>query len=203
MSIWGAAMIGDLAEVERLLGEDPGLLDTKAGGGRTPLMWASDKGHVAVVRWLLDQGAAIDDQDPDGFTALWLACSRGRTPVVGLLMERGADPTIAGERGTTPLVEASEGRRLGIVRVLLGHPNARATIQRRDDDGQTALWKACYWGRGDLARALLDSGADPTIADNDGITPMAIAKQEHHVKRYTKGRRECVALLEVRYLEPL
>jgi ankyrin repeat protein len=33
-------------------------------------------------------------------------------------------------------------------------------------------------GRGGVVRALLESGADPTIADNDGTTPMAIAKQD-------------------------
>jgi hypothetical protein len=61
--------------------------------GRTPLMWAS-RGPRGVVRWLLDQGAAINERTEDGCTALWVRAT-GCLPVVRLLLERGADPTIA------------------------------------------------------------------------------------------------------------
>jgi hypothetical protein len=59
-----------------------------------------------------------------------------------------------------------------------------------------------------LGRSLLEGGADPTIANNHGITPMAVAEsdlteQEKFVIS-AKRRRECVAALEVRfYLSPL
>jgi ankyrin repeat protein len=62
------------------------------------LMWASKEGHVGVVRWLLDKGAAIDQRDHIGQTSLWLACRNGRTPVVKVLLERG--PTSSLPRGT-------------------------------------------------------------------------------------------------------
>jgi ankyrin repeat protein len=83
--------------------------------------------------------------------------------------------------------------------VLLGHHRAKSAINNRDDEGKTALWCACYWGHGGVARALLPSGADPTIAArSDGTTPMAIAKQEPHRGDISaEGRRECVAELEV------
>jgi hypothetical protein len=46
MSIWDAAEAGDLAEVERLVGQDPDLLNAREGYfDRTPLMWASREGH--------------------------------------------------------------------------------------------------------------------------------------------------------------
>jgi hypothetical protein len=55
---------------------------------------------------------------------------------------------------------------------------------------------------GVVVKALLESGADFMIADNSGITPMAIAKQEpprgHRSRVSTEARRECVAALEVR-----
>jgi uncharacterized protein len=195
--IWRAAKNGDLAEVERLLGQDPGLLSAKEEGflTRTPFMWAPRGGHAGVVRWLLDKGAAINARDAAGFTALWLACPEGRPPVVKLLLERG----------TTPLMLASVEGHVEVVRVLLGHASARATINRRDGrSGETALWKACYQGRGGVVRALLENGADTTIADNDGTTPMAIAKPRFGLPygATAKGRRECVAALKVRLSLP-
>jgi ankyrin repeat protein len=77
---------GDLGEVERLVGEDPILLDTRDGRGMTLLMLASWHSHVGVVRWLLDRGAAINEREDCGCTALWVASSVGRLPVVRRVM---------------------------------------------------------------------------------------------------------------------
>jgi ankyrin repeat protein len=197
--IWQAAKAGDVGEVERLVGQDPGLLDAEDGGvGRTPLMLASRQGHVGVVRWLLRKGAAINEADLADQTALLYACEEGRAPVVSLLLERGADPTIANYAGRTPLMVASCDGHLEVVRLLLGHPSAKMIINHRENDGETALWRACKYGHGGVARALLEIGADPTIADNEGTTPVAISKQHPSDARCAEGRRECVAALEVR-----
>jgi hypothetical protein len=201
--IWEAARDGDVGEVEWLVGHDAGLLDARDGLGRTPLMLASEEGHVGVVRWLLDNGAAMNETYFLGWTALFLACTSNRPPIVRLLVGRGADPAIATAAGRTPLLEASIGGHLEVVRLLLGHPSARATINHRNDDGETALWKACELGRGGVARALLENGADPTIADDNGTTAMAIAKQEPNDSDISaEGRRECVVALEVRSWVP-
>jgi ankyrin repeat protein len=202
MAIWDAAKAGDLAEVERLVGQDRGLLDATDGlVGWTPLILASMEGHVGVVQWLLHQGMAVDGGICDKRTALWFACREGPTPVVRLLLERGTDPTIASLWDQTPLTVASSQGHLEVVRLLLGHPSARTTLNQRDDDGETALWYACYCGRGVVVRALLASGADPTIADKNGNTPMAVAKQllgfSHEVT--AEDRRKCVAALEVSF----
>jgi ankyrin repeat protein len=199
-----AAKRGDLAEVERLVGLHPGWLnDRDRVLGATPLMWACLEGHVGVVWWLLDHGAVTKGRDVHGCTALWLACSEGYACVVRLLLDRGADPTTADHMGATPLIAASYKGHLEVVRLLLGEPSVIETVNHRADlagGGVTALWMACYWGRGEVARALLASGADPTIATtNRGITPMAIAKHTHLPRGVTaEGRRECVAVLMVR-----
>jgi uncharacterized protein len=194
-----AATDGDLAEVERLVEEDPGLVNAKLqAGGLTPLINASVEGHVSVTRLLLDKGAAIDYRDGDGRIALHRACFKDRTPVVRLLLERGADPTLTGPDGLSPLTIASREGHLEVVRVLLGHPSARTTIQHRSETDETALSAACLMGRGGVVRALLEGGADPTIATEDGRTPMAIAKVPDGDDVCADGRRECVAALEVR-----
>jgi hypothetical protein len=199
--IWKAAYDGDLAEVQRLVREDPGLLTATEPQtlGFTPLLAASTMGHVAVVRWILDKGVAVNGGDRPGCTPILFASGRGRTAVVRLLLERGADPTIGNTIDNLPLTNAPGDGYLEVVRLLLGHPSVKASINHRDDDGRTALWRACLNGRGGVVRALLESGADSTIADNHGITPTAVAKQVPLPRWVTaEGRRECVAALEVR-----
>jgi hypothetical protein len=201
MSIWGAAVAGDLAEVERLVGQDPGLLDAQNANGSTPLMAASMDGHVGVVRWLLDKGPVMIDRVTidNNSISLWIACFKGHAPVVKLLMERGADPALLG-LGKTALTAACGKGHLEVVRVLVGHPSGKANIDHRDVDGMTALWVACAYGRGEVARVLLESGADPTIASSIGTTPMAIAKQATDDEDVSaEGRRECVAALKVSF----
>jgi ankyrin repeat protein len=200
--IWGAARQGDLAEVERLVGEDPRLLDMKNGSfyGRTPLMWASYAGHLEVARWLLDRGAAVNERDPCGETALHLALFEG-TPATGLRLQRGADPTIADAWDWTSLTTATAWwGALETVWCLLDHPSVAAILNHRDRGGKTALWWACCMGRGGVVRALLEKGADPTIADKDGTTPMAAARKNYKLPHgaNAEGRRECLEALEVR-----
>jgi hypothetical protein len=56
-----------------------------------------------------------------------------------------------------------------------------------------------------VARLLLASGADPTIVDKDGKTPMVHAKETRFLGMGINfaGRRECVAALEVNICLPL
>jgi ankyrin repeat protein len=143
--IWEAAKVGDVGEVERLLGQDPGLLDAGGQHGMTPLMFASRGGHVRVVRWLVDKGAAINEHYRDGRTALWFACFQGRAPVVRWLVEKGADASISTGWGSTPLMAASYQGHLEVVRLLLGFPSAKATMNHRDGDGGPATTAARGW----------------------------------------------------------
>jgi ankyrin repeat protein len=139
----------DLAEVQRLVGQDPGLLNAKGPSAYTPLMFASREGHVEVVRWLvMDRGAAVGEHSMNAYTALAVASRRGHTPVVRVLLEGGADPTFVDVFGSSPLIEASSEERLETVRCLLKHPSAAATINHRDGGGRTALLVASMKGHG-------------------------------------------------------
>jgi ankyrin repeat domain-containing protein 50 len=193
---------GDVREVDRLLRRDPGLLHGDDSADSTPLVCASVRGHVGVVRLLLDKGAAIDRQGLLGrHTALWMACSSGHASVVRLLMDRGADPTLINFSGMTPLMATGVEGHVEALRVLLGYPRAKATTNHQEENGATALYLACVMGHGGLVRLLLRSGADPSIASNDGSTPMDIAKMPVDDVSAV-GRRICVAALEVRFGHP-
>ncbi len=72
----------------------------------TLLMWASGPDEqapetqaVAVVGYLLDAGAAIDDRDDRGRTALMIAAEGGHAEIANLLLARGADPALEDKGG--------------------------------------------------------------------------------------------------------
>jgi uncharacterized protein len=149
MDIWEAARNGDLRELERLVGQNPRLLNARdLIKGWTPLMWASAEGYVGMVRWLVDKGAAINGRSSLCYTALSLACGNGRTPVVRLLLERGGYACITNYSKETPLMIASNRGHLEVVHVLLGDLFGKMTINDCNTVGRTGGWPATRPGGG-------------------------------------------------------
>ena len=187
--IHDAAEQGNLEEVMRLIEEDPEIVDDIDHHHQTALHCASDRGHVEVVSYLLDQGANTDRKAYDGDTALLYACRSGHVEVVELLLSRGADPTICDNAGWTPLMVASIGGHVDVVRCLVRNKAVRATIDTQDSNGWTALRWASFRNRTEVVKVLVEVGANPMVADREGRTPLGIAKNE--------GHGECITILEV------
>jgi ankyrin repeat protein len=62
--------------------------------GRTPLSYAAENGHEAVVKLLFSQGADVAAKDNSGGTALRLAAENGHKGIMKLLVEQGADNVV-------------------------------------------------------------------------------------------------------------
>ena len=71
----------------------------------TALIWASEKGHEAVVRLLIDKGADVNAQSNAGLTALLLASRNGHEAVARLLIDKGADVKASDKCRSTALVK--------------------------------------------------------------------------------------------------
>jgi hypothetical protein len=188
---------GDLTQVNKLVKKVLGVVKFSWHDGTMPLMTAAEQGQMEVVRWCLDNRAAINGQGYFERTTLWYASRHGRTPMVKLLVERSADPSIPDQTRATPLMAAICHGHLEVIHLLLDHPIVQASINVRDRSGMTALWKACYWGREGVVRALLERGADRTIPNHYGDTPMAATDLHHNGGVSLEGRREAAAALEV------
>jgi ankyrin repeat protein len=80
---------------------------------------AGRNGHVQVVEYLLDHGAAVDAKGVFGATALHWAAINGHRNVVELLIARGARLNIRDERyNSTPEGWAREGGQLELAELL-------------------------------------------------------------------------------------
>ena len=55
---------------------------------------------------------------------------------------------------------------------------AHCDVNARNDAGQTALMMAAMFGRTDVVKLLLTSGANPELQDGAGNTAVRLAKQQ-------------------------
>ena len=144
----------------------------------TPLHLASARGHVTVVRVLLEHDADVTAQNEDGSTPLHLASRWGRVKVVRVLLKHGADPTAQDNNRLTPLHQASSRGHVDSARILL-ELGVDATAQ--DKNGWTPLHWASYEGHVGVTRVLLKHGVDATVEDKNGRTPLHRASFEGHL----------------------
>ena len=184
-----AASQGNLEEVMRLMEENLEIVDAIDEYDDTALNIASSNGHVEVVSCLLEQGAVVDKKGRDGMTALSGSCGKGHLEVVELLLSRGADPTIGDEIGFTPLMNATFEGHVDVVRCLARNKAVRATMDVQDGNGHTSPWLASCLGYTEIVKLLVDAGANPIMADRNGVTSMDIARRN--------GHDECTHILEV------
>lgn len=83
------------------------------------LQMAADKGHLEVVKLLVEKGAEIDYRHPvNKMTALHLAAYSGHDDVVKYLLSKGADPNLKMSRGVSILRAVKDQGHTSTVAIL-------------------------------------------------------------------------------------
>jgi ankyrin repeat protein len=156
--------------------------------GRTPLVWASENGHEAVVKMLINAGAEIDSNDSQfDHTPLSWAAHKGHEAVVKILINAGAEiDSKDSEYGRTPLLRAASNGHEAVVKILI---NAGAEIDSKDFKfDQTPLSWAAENGREAVVKILINAGAEIDSKDcMVGQTPLSRAAE--------KGKEAVVKIL--------
>lgn len=115
-----------------------------------------------------------------GRTPLNLALHRHKYHVAELLITK-ANVNIPDEGGTMPLHQAAFAGNLPLVKLLVD-AGADLNVARRSDYGRTALNTALYMNRLDVADYLVTKGADLSIPDAGGNTPLKNIMKMGHFK---------------------
>ena len=144
---------------------------------QTPLiMCAFGRNAEGFDLLVADKKTDINLATPHGGTALHYAAGHGDLPMVSALLARGADVNKpSANSGDTPLIAACrEWAHSYLIAPLIA---AGADVNARDKAGRTALlWSVTPLLNAPLVNLLLDKGADPSLADNSGMTPIARAR---------------------------
>lgn len=156
---------------------------------RTALLLASTFDRVEVARLLVAMGADPDALD-DRHDTPWLVTGvTGSVAMLETLLPAHPDLTIRNRYGGLSPIPAGERGHVDYIRRVV---QTGVDIDHVNDLGWTAMLEAIVLGDGsddyvEIVRILLAAGADRSIADKDGVTPL------QHAER--RGYDEIAALL--------
>jgi ankyrin repeat protein len=166
--IHAAAKNGELEKVRALVEADATAVSLRDPYGSTPLHHAVTSGQLELVGFLLDRGADIAAVSGEGGTyhaagfspldlAIWdnsFFKAHNDWRMAGYLLGRGAEYSV--------VIAAAAGDFPRVRRCLQDDP---AAVNRAQPCGRRALSAAVESGHGEIARYLLEHGADPNLPE--------------------------------------
>ncbi len=171
-----AAIAGDAETVFQLIEKDPTMLEIRDEIGASPLYYAASLGHLELARQLVARGAEVTVATTDGLTPLHWAAVRQFYEVSLLMLENGADVNARSTvQANTPLHEVWNNGGSPEIAALLIEWGAE-TDAVENWYGMTPLHYAAEKGLAELARVLIDHGADLAVTDRWGRTPGQLAR---------------------------
>ena len=139
--LFEACALGDLPLVAQKLSDKPALLHQAAPDGFYLLGFACFFGHLELVKFLIDQGASVDQAAQNDFKVapIHSAVANGDYEITAYLISHGADVRLQQTKGVTALHSAAHQGRLDLVELLVKHG---ASVAAKMEDGKTPLMMA-------------------------------------------------------------
>lgn len=142
----------------------PGAAQAQFSDGYNFLKAVKDTDGQKVMDLIQKPGSTvINSRDvTSGATALHIVIARRDNGWLAFLLGKGANPNLTDNRGTTPLMEAVQGRFEDGVRTLI---SAGAQVDKTNSSGETPLIRATQLRDVGLVRLLVANGASPDKRD--------------------------------------
>ena len=159
-------------------------IDARDNQGQTALLFAVQRGDPDLARELIDRGADINAEAANHDTPWLLAGALGRTEILAAMLDTGkVDYGKRNRYGGNALIPACERGHVETVRLLLDR--SKIDVNHVNNLGWTALLEAVILSDGgpahiEIVRLLLEAGADPNIADKDGVSPLEHARDRRY-----------------------
>ncbi len=187
-TLLGAAERGDVAALRTMIAARMPL-DTRDAAKRTPLLVAIERGQLEAAKLLIEAGADINAQAENMDTPWLLAGARGHADLLRLMLPRKPDLRLRNRFGGSALIPACERAHVEAVKVLL---TSGIDVNHVNNLGWTCLLEIVILGNGgprhmETTRLVLAAGANPNLADRDGVSPLT------HARR--KGQHEIAELI--------
>ena len=175
------------------LEENPWLTNVKTATGMTPLHYIARRlmpyetpevNADQIAETLIAAGADVNARDKWGDTPLTLAAKAGNASIVARLLNKlHSDAQLNDGHLLNSLYLACKAKRSAAETVeailikMAEFPEKKSLINRRDDQGRTALHLAVMAGDAKTVEILLKSGADPTQRTLGFSTPGDLARK--------------------------
>jgi len=185
------AGLGQIDLMQAAMDSNPDIsLEFETDDGWTPMSWAAGINNVPAMRFLDEQGAAIDNLNKYGNSAVRYAACNGKLEAVQCLLELGADCNMLQQNMYTPFIAAcGKDRSIECVRAMMDYkgPQGGAKLHYESPSGKTPLHEAALCGANHVLKMLLQNGAKVQTENLWGRTAL--------MEAVMYGRCEAIELL--------